>query len=97
MKSLQVPPRSPSRFRRNLSNGLRLIVRTEKASPTITVIGSVRHEPDLETPPGHDGADDVLAELFSYGTETRDRIAFQKALDDIAADESGGVSFRSGC
>jgi hypothetical protein len=29
------------------------------------------------TPTGKDGADSVLAELFSYGTQTRDRIAFQ--------------------
>ena len=35
----------------------------------------------------------MLAELFSYGTETRDRLAFQKALDDIAATESGGANF----
>ncbi len=76
-----------------LSNGLRLIVRTEKASPTITVVGSVRHEAVLETPAGKDGADDVLGELFSYGTETLDRLAFQKAVDDIAADESGGANF----
>ena len=35
----------------------------------------------------------MLAELFSYGTETRDRLAFQKALDDIAASETGGANF----
>ena len=35
----------------------------------------------------------MLAELFSYGTTTRDRLAFQKALDDIAASESGGADF----
>ena len=31
--------------------------------------------------------------MFSYGTETRDRLAFQKALDDIAASETGGTNF----
>jgi zinc protease len=31
--------------------------------------------------------------LFSYGTKTLDRIAFQKALDDIAASENAGASF----
>ena len=35
----------------------------------------------------------MLAELFSYGTQTRDRLAFQKALDDIAASETGGANF----
>lgn len=93
VKSLKVPAAPPSATDITLSNGLRLIVRTEKASPTITVVGSVRQEPDLETPAGKDGADDVLGELFSYGTETLDRLAFQKAVDDIAADESGGANF----
>ena len=93
VKSLKVPPAPPAASDITLSNGLRLIVRTETASPTVTIIGSVHHEPDLQTPTGKDGADGVLAELFSYGTETRDRIAFQEALDDIAADETGGVNF----
>ena len=93
VKSLKVPqaPARPTDV--VLSNGLRLIVRTEKASPTVTVIGSVRHEPALQTPAGKDGAGQVLEELFSYGTETRDRLAFQEALDDIAASETGGANF----
>ncbi len=37
---------------------------------------------------------EVLTELFSYGTsDARHRLAFQKALDDIAASETGGVDF----
>ncbi len=59
----------------------------------MTVIGSIKHESDLETPPGKDGSDEVLAELFSYGTVTRDRLKFQEALDEIAASESGGTGF----
>ena len=31
--------------------------------------------------------------IFSYGTKNLDRLAFQKALDDIAADESAGFEF----
>ena len=31
--------------------------------------------------------------MFSYGTKTLDRMAFEKALDDIAANESAGYSF----
>jgi len=57
------------------------------------VRGSVKHDADLETPAGHEGVSDVLEGLFSYGTETLDRLAFQKALDDIAANESAGYSF----
>jgi zinc protease len=35
----------------------------------------------------------VLSDLFSYGTTSLDRIAFQKALDDIGANESAGTHF----
>jgi zinc protease len=76
-----------------LSNGIRLIVRTDTTSPTVTVMGSVKHNSDLQTPTGEDGLGGVLDGLYSYGTTTLDRIAFQKALDDIAANESAGYSF----
>ena len=66
---------------------------TEKISPTITVAGEVRHQTDLETPRGKDGVDSILDELFDYGTVSLDRIAFHKALDDIAASETGGHFF----
>jgi zinc protease len=93
VKSLKVPeaPIKPADL--TLTNGLRLIVQTQKASPTVTVIGSVKNEPALQTAPGKDGVDRVLDELFSYGTATRDRLAFQEALDDIAVSETGGVNF----
>jgi zinc protease len=93
VKSLKVPDPMPKPSDVTLPNGLRLIVRTEKASPTVTLVGTIKHEPDLQTPTGKDGAADVLSELFSYGTTTRDRLQFQKELDDIAASESGGVGF----
>jgi zinc protease len=47
----------------------------------------------MESPAGKDGVSDVLDDLFSYGTKTLDRLAFQKALDDIAANESAGFGF----
>jgi len=93
VKSLKVPKAASRPADVTLSNGLRLIVRTEQASPTVTVIGSVKHESVLQTPPGKDGVAEVIEELFSYGTETRNRIAFQEALDDIAASETGGADF----
>jgi zinc protease len=76
-----------------LPNGLRLIVKTDHISPTISVIGSVRNNSDLQTPKGQEGVSDLLDGLFSYGTQTLDRLAFQKALDDIAANESAGYNF----
>ena len=39
------------------------------------------------------GGGDVLEQLLTYGSTTLDRIAFQKALDDIAAQEEAGTNF----
>jgi zinc protease len=76
-----------------LPNGIRLIVKTDPVSPTVSVQGSVKHSSVLQTPAAKDGMSDLLDGLFSYGTQTLDRLAFQKALDDIAANESAGYSF----
>ena len=93
LEKLQVPttfiPVSDTR----LPNGIRLIVRTDTTSPTVTVLGQVKHNGDLQTPKDQEGLGDVLDGLYSYGTTTLDRLAFQKALDDIAANESAGFEF----
>ena len=91
--ALELPPAPPSSTESTLPNGVHLIVRTLNLTPTITVLGNIRHEPQLEAAPGKDGVSDVLENLFSYGTKNLDRLAFQKALDDIAADESAGFNF----
>ena len=91
--ALELPPPQPASTDITLPNGLRLIVRTVKVTPTVTVVGNVRHDPQMETPSGRDGVARVLENLFSYGTKSLDRLAFQKALDDIAADESAGFEF----
>jgi zinc protease len=91
--TVELPPAPVPAADMTLSNGMRLIVRTLKITPTITILGNIRHEPQLETAPGKDGVGDVLDDLFSYGTNNLDRLAFQKALDDIAADESAGFNF----
>jgi zinc protease len=94
LAALAVPQSAIHPEETRLANGIRLIVQTEKVTPTVTVLGEIRNETDLETPPGKDGVSDVLDGLFSYGTVTLDRLAFRKALDDIAADESAGLNFR---
>jgi zinc protease len=91
--TVEMPSAPPASTDMTLPNGLRLIVRTVKVTPTITVLGSVRHTAELEAAAGKDGVSDVLDEMFSYGTRDLDRLAFQKALDDIAADESAGFAF----
>jgi len=76
-----------------LPNGIKLIVQTERISPTVTVVGQVKNNPDLQTPTGQEGVDSVLDGMFDYGTTSLDRLAFRKALDDIAADTSLGTDF----
>jgi zinc protease len=93
LSQLKVPADYISVSDTTLPNGLRLIVKTDDTSPTVSVLGSVKHNGDLQTPAGKEGMSDVLEDLFSYGTQTLDRLAYQKALDDIAANESAGYSF----
>ena len=90
---LDVPSEPMELADSTLPNGLRLIVRTDRTSPTISVSGAVKHDFGLQTPPGKDGVAEVLGSLFSFGTRTLDRLAFSKALDDIAANETAGYSF----
>ena len=75
------------------ANGVKLIVQPESISDTISVAGHIRNNPDLEAPKAKDGLDQVLDQLLTYGTTSLDRLAFQKALDDIGADESPGTDF----
>ncbi len=93
VKSLRVPPAHLHPVDMTLPNGIRLIVQEEKTSATVTLSGSIKSQSEMQTPAGKDGLPDVLEGLFSYGSKSLDRLAFQKALDDIAASESAGSSF----
>jgi zinc protease len=76
-----------------LPNGIRLIVQPEMVSNTVNVYGHIKNNSDLEAPKGEEGVGGVLDQLFPFGTTTLDRLQFQKALDDIGADESAGTDF----
>ena len=76
-----------------LSNGMRLIVQPESISNTVSVYGHIKNNSKLQTPKGQEGTDSVLGQLFTYGSTSLGRIAFQKALDDIGATESAGTDF----
>lgn len=76
-----------------LPNGIKLIVQPESVSNTVSVYGHIRSNADLETPVGQEGVNEVLDQLFNYGTTSLDRRAFAKALDDIGADEGAGTDF----
>ena len=93
LSRLTVPESSVHPVVTSLPNGLKVIVQPESVSNTVTVMGEIKNNPDLEAPAGQEGVSSVLGELFEYGTSTLDRLAFQKALDDIGANESAGTGF----
>jgi len=76
-----------------LSNGLTLIVYPSSISKTVSVYGQVRNNPMLQMPENKEGVAQLLEVLFSHGTKKMERLEFQKALDEISADESAGTSF----
>ena len=76
-----------------LDNGIKLIVQPENISNSISIYGTVKNNADIEAPAGEEGVDDVLSQLFSYGTTTYNRVDFQKQLDDISANENASTDF----
>ena len=92
-EQIEIPPSTLNPVVTNLPNGIRLIVQPETISDTVSVYGRVKSNPRLEMAEGKDGVDQVLDQLFSYGTRSLDRLTFQKALDDISANESAGSDF----
>ena len=76
-----------------LENGLRLIVQPVPDVPMVVVLGQVKTDPDLEVPQGQEGVSDVLEQLLSHGTASLDRVAFQRALDEIGATATVGTAF----
>ncbi|MGH9467056.1 MAG: M16 family metallopeptidase [Terriglobales bacterium] len=90
---LEVPQPTTHPVVTTLSNGLKLIVQPETVNNTVSVYGEIRTNSDLQSPPGQKGVAQLVEGMFSYGTTTLDRLAFQKALDDIGGNESGGASF----
>lgn len=93
LKRLSIPASTVKPVVTTLPNGLKLIVQSEAVSDTVSVFGHAKNNPDLEAPEGQEGVDQILSQLFSYGTTSLDRVAFQKALDDIGARESADTDF----
>lgn len=90
---LSVPQSTTNPVVTTLPNGIKLIIQPESISNTITVIGGIKSNPQLQQPDTEEGAAGILNSLFEYGSTTLDRVAIHKALDDIGADESAGSSF----
>jgi len=93
LNRLSVPYSKLNPVVKELPNGIRLIVQPESISHTVSVYGHVKNNPYLQIPPNKEGIDEVLDGLYDYGTMTLDRKAYQKALDEIAADVSAGTDF----
>jgi zinc protease len=93
LNRLSVPVSSVHPTVSTLPNGLTLIVQPEDVSDTVTIYGHIKTRPELLVPQGKEGLSQVLGELFDYGSQTLDRIAFQEALDEIGAQESAGTDF----
>jgi zinc protease len=93
LNRLAVPKLTKNPEASTLPNGIKLIVQKETISDSVTVVGHVKSNADLQAPKGQSGVDSVLNDLFPYGSTTLDRVAFQTALDDIGADESAGTDF----
>ncbi len=93
LDTLQIPPVPTPPDVSILPNGLRLIVQPEHVGHTISVYGQIRQSTGMQEPPGQEGIGEITGELFSYGTQSQDRLTFQKSLDDIAAQEEAGPNF----
>lgn len=93
LSKLSIPPSSVKPTLTTLPNGIKLIVQPETVSHTVSVYGHIENNQDLETPAGQEGVADLLDQLLAYGTTKLDRVAFQKALDGIGAQESAGSDF----
>jgi zinc protease len=93
LASLHVPAQTVHPDLQTLSNGIKLVVVPSQVSKTVVLRGAVRNDPDLQDPPGKEGVEDIADDLFSFGTTTYDRVAFQTELDKIAAGESAGRTF----
>jgi zinc protease len=93
LENLRVPEETVKPSEETLSNGIKLIVVPSTLTPTVSVRGEVLHNGGVQDPVGKEGIGDILGGLFSYGTTTYDRIAYQTELDKIAANVSAGTSF----
>jgi zinc protease len=90
---LTVPPLTTSPVVSRLPNGLTLIVQPEDVSDTISVQGHIRNRPDTEAPSGKEGVENLLDALLPFGTQKLDRLAFERELDAIGAQEQAGTDF----
>jgi zinc protease len=93
LAKLDVPTSTVDPVVTTLPNGIKLMVQPESVSDTVSVYGRIVNRAVMQEPRGKDGVGDVLDGLFEYGSTSLGRLAYQKALDDIAAQENAGTEF----
>jgi zinc protease len=93
LRRLSLPPSKLNPVVKELPNGIKLIVQPESISHTVSVYGHVKNNPYLQIPHSKEGIEEILDGLYDYGTMTLDRNAYQKTIDEIAADVSVGTDF----
>lgn len=93
LDNMRVPEQTVHPVQQTLSNGLKLVVVPSQLSKTVVVRGEILNNAGVEDPAGKDGVDGIVDSLFTYGTTTYDRIAYQTELDKIAASVSAGHEF----
>ncbi len=93
VSNIVVPPSSLAPKQMKLSNGMTLIVQPEAISDSVFLFGSVHTSAALQEPAGKEGVSAVLAAIYDYGTQTRDRTSFQRAQDDLDTQISSGSDF----
>lgn len=93
VRDIAVPPSSLAPKTVKLANGMTLIVQPETISDSVFLFGTVRGNPALQEPQGKEGVSAVLAAMYDFGTQTRDRDAFQRAQDALDTQISAGSDF----
>lgn len=93
MTRLDVPKLNLQPHVSTLPNGLTLIVQPVASSKTVALYGVVRHNSALQEPKGKDGVTMLSGALMSYGTDSLDRLAFQREVDQIGASVHAGLGF----
>jgi zinc protease len=85
---LAAPPREP--VRKELANGLVVIVQEDHTYPTVSFAGEVQAG-STRDPKGKEGLANLVASTLNEGTESRDAEAIASALEGLGADLSFGA------
>ena len=93
LSGTSVPPSTLAPVETKLPNGITLIVQPETISNSVFLYGNVKTNAALQEPPGKEGVSSILEGMFAYGSQSMDRLTFERALDDIDASAEAGTGF----